>query len=65
MKKIKPPTNFDVAQSLNFIWEKLHIYRNTPKDIEEDDDVGQSMIEQEWDDVCTAMAWIKEEGNTK
>ena len=61
MKNPKPPTNGDALQSIRFIWSKLHGYRNTPKDIEEDDDVGQSMIEQEWDDICTAMSWIEDE----
>ena len=57
--KVKPPTNFDHIESLNFIWEKLHRYRNMPNDIEEDDSVGQSMLETEWDDICTAMSWIE------
>ena len=58
--KAKPPTNFDLVESLNFIWDKLHRYRNMPNDIEENDSVGQSMLEEEWDDICTAMSWIED-----
>ena len=56
---VKPPTNFDHIESLNFIWDKLHRYRNMPNDIEEDDSVGQSMLETEWEDICISMAWIE------
>lgn len=42
-------TNFDLHQSLDLIWQTLDKYRE--KCIKSDD---------EWDDVCTAMAWIKE-----
>ena len=63
MTKVKPPTNFDVIESLNFIWDKLHRYTNLAKfDAEEcDDSVGLSLIEPEWDEICTAMSWIEDE----
>ena len=52
--KAKPPTNFDVIESLNYIWDKLRKF--IPND-------SHSPIfdEEEWDDICTAMSWIEDE----
>ena len=55
-KKVKPPTNFDTVQSLDFIWDKLHGYRD-----ELIPDCGDSGYDEEWDDICTAMTWIEDE----
>ena len=54
MKKVKPPTNFDAVQSLNFIWEKLHGYR------EDCIPASNPDYDEEWDDICTSMAWIED-----
>ena len=53
MTKVKPPTNFDVIESLEFIWDKLHGYR--------EDCIPESNpdYDEEWDDICTAMSWIE------
>ena len=56
MKKVKPPTNFDTVQSLDFIWDKLHGYRD-----ELIPDCGDSGYDEEWDDICISMAWIENE----
>jgi len=53
MTIIKSPTNFDKLESLEFIWDKLHSYRGF-----DNDECG--VQDQEWDDICTAMAWIEE-----
>ena len=55
MTKVKPPTNFDVIESLNFIWDKLHGYR--------EDCIPESNpdYDEEWDNICTAMSWIEDE----
>ena len=53
MNKVKPPTNFDVIESINFIWDKLHHHR----------DLLNTMSvpnEEEWDEICTAMSWIED-----
>ena len=55
MKKVKAPTNFDVVQSLEFIWDKLVGYREDC--IPEND----TTYDEEWDDICTAMSWIEDE----
>jgi len=50
------PANFDVKQSLEVIWEALHAFR--------EDCISEG--DQQWDDICTAMAWITEAlGETK
>ena len=56
--KVKAPTNFDVVQSLNCIWEKLHSYRGF-----DNDECG--VQEEEWDDICTAMSWIEDQCGVK
>ena len=56
MSKVK---NFDIIESLNFIWDRLQGYREDciPSNNPEYDD--------EWDDICTAMAWIEDECNVE
>ena len=53
-EKAKAPTNFDVVQSLDFIWDKLHKYRDLLDGMSVPND-------EEWDDICTAMSWIEDE----
>ncbi len=48
------PTNFSIEESLDTVWEALHGYREDC--IPETD----AMYDEQWDDICTAMAWIKE-----
>ena len=50
---VKPPTNFDVIESLDFIWDKLHGYR--------EDCIPESNpdYDEEWSDICISMAWIE------
>ena len=47
------PTNFDLEESLECVWNALSGYR---KGCISGDD-------EQWDDVCTAMAWIEESLN--
>jgi len=49
MNKVKPPTNFDVIESLNFVWACLNRYN--PE---------SHRNEEIWDDICTAMSWIED-----
>ena len=53
MSKVKLPTNFDVIESLDFIWDKLK--RFVPND-----PLSPIFDEEEWDDICTAMSWIED-----
>ena len=53
---VKPPTNFDVIESLNFIWDRLHGYREDCIPV----DVDGEPYDEEWDDICTAMSWIED-----
>jgi hypothetical protein len=48
------PTNFDIPQSLETVWEALHAYR--------EDSIPESdpMYDVQWSDITTAMAWITE-----
>ena len=57
--KAKPPTNFDVCESMDYIWEILSDYRNNciPEGISNHDEI--------WDEICTSMAWIEEECGMK
>ena len=55
-KSLLTPTNFDVIESLELIWDKLHSYRGFDKD-----ECG--VKDEEWDDICTAMSWIEDECN--
>ena len=42
-------------RSLEVIWDALHEWQ----DLMENHDLKD--IEERWDDICTAMAWIKED----
>ena len=46
----------DQSTHLKCIWDALHGYREPciPPDI-------SSGYDEEWDDICTAMAWITED----
>ena len=50
-----PLTNFDTTQALDVVWETLSDYRENliPE--------GDEMFDAQWDDICTAMAWIEDE----
>ena len=50
---VPPPTNFSVIESLEFIWDKLHGYR--------EDCIPESNpdYDEEWSDICISMAWIE------
>ena len=56
---VKPPTNFDHIESLNFIWDKLHGYR--------EDCIPESNpdYDEEWSDICISMAWIEDQCGVK
>lgn len=45
----------DTLSHLNTLWDALHCYRDCliPE--------GDEMYDQEWDELCTAMAWIAED----
>ena len=61
---VKPPTNFSVIESLEFIWDKLHGYaeESIPYWKYEDSHPEDAKVyEEEWDEICTAMAWIEDE----
>jgi len=49
-----PLSGFDTNQAEALIWEALHAARELliPEGIEHHD--------SQWDDICTAMAWINE-----
>ena len=55
------PTNFSIEESLQVVWEALWVFQedlnlddpNLPKELREE-------REEQWDDICTAMAWITE-----
>ena len=55
MIKVKAPTNFNEVKSLEFIWECLNKFNP------ENGLINRFTVET-WDDVCTAMAWIEEDG---
>jgi hypothetical protein len=46
------PTNFNIGESLDVVWKALHGYQEACLDHATDD------ASEEWDDICTAMAWI-------
>ena len=58
-KMSSKPTNFSTTESIQVVWAALHAYRDEvipadfPTDIEQGND-------EQWDDICTAMAWITE-----
>ena len=47
-------TNFDVEASLEVVWAALQGFR------EDCIPAGEEMYDEQWDDICTAMAWIRE-----
>lgn len=49
------PTNFSVRESLDVVWEALHGYHDVYIM-----DSDQPEREEEWNDICLAMAWIQE-----
>ena len=53
-KEIKTPTSFDTAESLETIWSALHQFRESliPE--------GDEAYDDNWGDICTAMAWVSE-----
>lgn len=59
-----PLTNFDTRQSLDLIWVVLHAYREDciPTRVTTDNNWKTTRIvddyDKEWDEICTAMAWI-------
>ena len=53
-KMSSKPTNFSTTESIQVVWAALHGYREDC--IPEHD----PMWDEEWDDICTAMAWITE-----
>lgn len=48
------PTNFSIPESLETVWDALHAYR---EDLIPE---GDEAYDSQWDDICTAMAWITE-----
>ncbi len=40
---------------LNEVWDALHAFR---EDLIPE---GDEMYDRQWDDICTAMAWIQED----
>jgi hypothetical protein len=66
MAKVKPPTNFDVIESLNFIWDKLHDYREILNLMYDDNKEWLRRCDvAKWDDICTAMSWIEDGCNVE
>ena len=59
MKKIitEPLTGGDTTEALRVIWQALHCFR--------EDCIGEATAnnDEQWDEVCTAMAWIEEDIN--
>ena len=57
--KAKPPTNFDICESVNYVWEVLCDYRENciPEGIDNHDEI--------WDEICTSMMWIEDECGMK
>ena len=51
---VKPPTNFDVIESLDFVWDCLNRYNPV-----------FHRNEEVWDDICTAMSWIEDGCNVE
>ena len=46
-----PLTNFDTQQAMEVVWEALYELRGEEREVANDD---------QWDEITTAMAWIKE-----
>jgi hypothetical protein len=49
-----PLTGGDTTQALEVVWAVLNDYRENS--IPE----GEPIYDSEWDEICTAMAWIEE-----
>jgi hypothetical protein len=47
-----PLTNFDTDQSMAVVWQMLHAAR---EDLIPE---GDESYDEQWDEICTAMAWI-------
>ena len=47
----------DIRSAIDTIWDALHAYR--------EDCIPESdpMYDDQWSDICTAMAWIQEDLN--
>ena len=57
MSNKKPnPTSNDIRSWVDTVWHALHGYREDciPES-------GDATYDEEWSDICTAMAWIQEE----
>ena len=54
-RAINSPTNGDARDALRTVWDTLQNYRDEliPEGRDE-------MYDDQWDDICTAMAWIHE-----
>jgi len=62
MSKVNAPTNFDAIESLDFIWDKLHYYKEILDLMYAEHKEWQKRCSvKEWDDICTAMSWIEDE----
>ena len=55
--RAKIPTSFDVDEALEYIWDALGCYR--------EDCIAGDEHEEEWDNICTSMAWIEDELKAK
>jgi len=53
--KTTPLTRADRDSWLETIWDALHGFR------EDCIPEGDTSYDEQWDDICTAMAWITEE----
>ena len=51
------PVSGDVDSGLETVWEARWEWQDAPEGRAA---VGTDTYEQRWDDICTAMAWIKE-----
>ena len=49
-----PEINHDYEEALKWVWDALHAFR--------EDCIPESdpMYDDQWDDICTGMAWIRE-----
>ena len=52
---ILPLTNFNTDQAMAVVWQALHGFR------EDSIPANQSIYDEQWDEICTAMAWIGDE----
>ena len=49
------------SSHLEAIWNGLHKARTTWDDAMKNREPLEAITEDEWDDICTAMAWITED----